>query len=101
MFVVLNLNSVNMSYQCNGINGSTKITLSSNYLSEPENGRMYDCNFYLAENLKKETQLRVIRLESVIMSMWWNIGFVRCVSYRVRTPIRNIFGSIRHAERAR
>ena len=68
MFVDLILNSVNMSYQCNGINGSTKITLSSNYLSEPENGRMYDCNFYLAENLKKETQLRVVRLESVIIT---------------------------------
>ena len=69
MFVDLILNSVNMSYQCNGINGSTKLTLSSFYLSEPENGRLYDCNFYLTEYLKKETQLRVIRLESVIMSI--------------------------------
>ena len=67
MFVVLNLNSVSMSYQCNGKNGSTKITLSSNYLSQPENGRIYDCNFYLTEYIKKETQLRVVRLESVLL----------------------------------
>ena len=69
MFVDLIPNSVNMSYQCNGINGSTKLTLSSYYLSEPENGRLYDCNFYLTEYLKKETQLRVLRLESVIMTI--------------------------------
>ena len=69
MFVVLILSSVNMSYQCNGENGSTKRTLSSYYLSESNNTHLYDCNFYLTEYLKKETQLRVIRLESVIMSI--------------------------------
>ena len=69
MFVDLILNSVSMSYQCNGINGSTKLTLSSNYLFEPDNGRLYDCNFYLTEYLKKETQLRVLRLESSILTI--------------------------------
>ena len=67
MFVDLILNSVNMSYQCNGKNGSTKITLSSNYLAQPDNGRIYDCNFYLTEYIKKETQLRVVRLESALL----------------------------------
>jgi len=67
VFVVLILNSVNMSYQCNCKNRSTKITLSSNYLSQPENGNIYNCNFYLTEYIKKETQLRVVRLESVLL----------------------------------
>ena len=69
MFVDLIVNSVNMSYQCNGINGSTKLTLSSNYLYQPENGTLYDSNFYLTEYLKKETQLRVLRLESSILTV--------------------------------
>ena len=67
VFVVLILNTVSMSYQCNGKNGSTKITLSSNYLAQPDNCRIYDCNFYLTEYIKKETQLRVLRLESVLL----------------------------------
>ena len=42
---VLILNSVSMFYQCNGKNGSTKITLTSNLNSL--SGESHDCNFYL------------------------------------------------------
>ena len=56
-----------MSYQCNGKNGSTKITLTSN--SNSLSGELYDCNFYLTEYIKNEMELRVLRLESSIISV--------------------------------